>query len=67
MDDEDASAPHDNVMEFVFEGGDSEIGSLSSLGGSSVPDDADYGCLNEWGPKFTHLSEMYWWDEEGEG
>ncbi|XP_033753809.1 LOW QUALITY PROTEIN: neural-cadherin-like [Pecten maximus] len=58
--DHDLSAPpHDNVMEFAYEGGDSDLGSLSSLHTSSSGGDQDYEYLDDWGPKFSKLADMY--------
>lgn len=63
--DQDPSAPpHDSVREFVYEGGGSEAGSLSSLQTSSGYDDQDYDYLNDWGPKFSKLANLYGGDEE---
>ena len=64
--DEDQNAPpHDGVREFVFEGGGSDAGSLSSLQTSSGDGDQDYDYLNDWGPKFAKLANMYGGEEEG--
>lgn len=56
--------PHDDVREFVFEGGGSEAGSLSSLQTSSGSEDQDYDYLNDWGPKFAKLANMYGGEED---
>jgi len=63
-----AAPPHDNVMEFAFEGGDSDAGSLSSLNTSSSGGgiDQDYDYLNDWGPKFSKLADMYGLTFEGD-
>lgn len=50
--------PHDNVMEFAYEGGDTDVGSLSSLN-TSTDGDQDYNYLEDWGPKFSKLANMY--------
>ena len=65
-DNDPGAPPHDSVMEFAFEGAGSDAGSLSSLNTSSSADSADYDYLNEWGPKFTRLAEMYGAGLEGE-
>jgi hypothetical protein len=36
-----------------------KIGSLSSLNTSTSGGDQDYDYLNEWGPKFAKLADMY--------
>lgn len=64
VDHDPGAPPHDAVMEFAFEGAGSDAGSLSSLNTSSSSDNADYDYLNEWGPKFVRLAEMYGAGEE---
>ena len=58
-DKDEGAPPHDSVMEFAWEGAGSDAGSLSSLNTSNSADTADYDYLNEWGPKFTRLAQMY--------
>lgn len=59
-DNDDNAPPFDNVREFVYEGSGSDAGSLSSLNTSSGSDgDNDYDALNNWGPKFAKLADMY--------
>lgn len=58
--DEDPGAPpYDTLMELNYEGGGSSAGSLSSLNTSSSGGDQDYDYLNNWGPKFAKLADMY--------
>ena len=57
-DDDPNSPPYDTPIGFDFEGGGSSVGSLSSLNTSSSGDQ-DYDYLNEWGPKFAKLADMY--------
>jgi hypothetical protein len=58
--DEDPEAPpFDTLIAFDTEGGGSDAGSLSSLGSSSSDASQDYDYLNEWGPKFARLADMY--------
>lgn len=45
-------------MEFAYEGGDTDVGSLSSLN-TSTDGDQDYNYLEDWGPKFSKLANMY--------
>ena len=51
--------PHDNVMEFAFEGCGSDAGSLSSLNTASSDNEQEYNYLEDWGPKFAKLANMY--------
>ncbi|XP_061183428.1 neural-cadherin-like [Saccostrea echinata] len=51
--------PHDTLHDFEYEGEGSDAGSLSSLNTSSSGGDQDYDFLNEWGPKFSKLADMY--------
>jgi cadherin 4 type 1 (R-cadherin) len=46
-------------MEFAYEGGDSDAGSLSSLNTHSSDGDQDYNYLEDWGPKFAKLANMF--------
>ncbi|GFN86028.1 neural-cadherin [Plakobranchus ocellatus] len=59
-DGDEGAPPYDAVREYAFEGGDSDAGSLSSLNTSSSGDnDHEYDYLNDWGPKFSRLANMY--------
>lgn len=57
-DDDQNSPPYDTTHDFNYEGGSSDAGSLSSLNTSSSGSQ-DYDYLNEWGPKFAKLADMY--------
>ncbi|XP_052798901.1 neural-cadherin-like [Mya arenaria] len=57
-DDDPSSPPYDVPHNFDYEGGNSDAGSLSSLNTSSSGSQ-DYDYLNEWGPKFARLADMY--------
>lgn len=59
-DDNDQDSKHG----YDYEGGNSQAGSLSTLGSSSSGD-LDFGYLNDWGPRFKKLADLYG-DEDDE-
>ncbi|XP_071785719.1 neural-cadherin-like isoform X1 [Asterias amurensis] len=50
---------NDTMRDFDYEGEGSSAGSLSSLNSSSSDGDQNYDYLNDWGPPFKKLADMY--------
>ncbi|XP_004626098.1 cadherin-5 [Octodon degus] len=60
--------PYDTLHIYDYEGSESIVESLSSLGTDSNDSDIDYDFLNDWGPRFKMLAELYGsspWEELG--
>ncbi|KAG5675458.1 hypothetical protein PVAND_005362 [Polypedilum vanderplanki] len=51
--------PFDDLRNYAYEGGGSTAGSLSSLQSGTDDEAHDYEYLNEWGPRFDKLANMY--------
>ncbi|XP_041077645.1 cadherin-5-like [Polyodon spathula] len=51
--------PYDTLHIYGYEGSESLAGSLSSLESASSDSDLDYDFLNDWGPRFNTLAELY--------
>ncbi|KAM6916077.1 cadherin-5 [Xenentodon cancila] len=51
--------PYDTLHIYGYEGPESLAGSLSSLESSSTGSNLDYDFLNDWGPRFRALAELY--------
>ena len=62
-DDDPNMPPYDSVREYEQEGGGSQAGSLSSLGSSSSGDQ-DFSYLNNLGPPFRKLADLYGGNDE---
>uniref|UniRef100_A0ACB8EAD7 Cadherin-15 n=1 Tax=Sphaerodactylus townsendi TaxID=933632 RepID=A0ACB8EAD7_9SAUR len=54
-----AVPPYDTALIYDYEGDGSAGGSLSSILSSMADEDQDYDYLNEWGPRFRRLAELY--------
>ncbi|KAM7146507.1 cadherin-5 isoform 1-T2 [Macrochelys suwanniensis] len=51
--------PYDTLHIYGYEGAESIAESLSSLESGSSDSDIDYDFLNDWGPRFKMLAELY--------
>ncbi|XP_034145088.1 cadherin-20 [Esox lucius] len=51
--------PYDSLQTYAYEGEGSVADSLSSLQSSCSNTDHEYDYLNNWGPRFKKLAEMY--------
>ncbi|CAK8682675.1 unnamed protein product [Clavelina lepadiformis] len=58
-DSDDLKLAYDSLQMYAYEGEGSEAGSLSSLCTSSVDEDQNYDYLQQWGPRFSRLSNIY--------
>ncbi|KAM3928467.1 cadherin-9-like isoform 2-T2 [Leptodactylus fuscus] len=55
--------PYDSLATYAYEGNDSIAESLSSLESLEADENHDYQYLNDWGPQFKKLANMYGGDE----
>nr|XP_004666012.2 cadherin-15 [Jaculus jaculus] len=51
--------PYDTALIYDYEGDGSVAGTLSSILSSLVDEDQDYDYLQDWGPRFARLADMY--------
>ncbi|XP_067258180.1 cadherin-5 [Chanodichthys erythropterus] len=51
--------PYDTLHIYGYEGSESLAGSLSSMDSSSSGSNLDYDFLNDWGPRFRTLAQLY--------
>lgn len=51
--------PYDSLQTYAYEGEGSVAESLSSLQSGTSSKDQDYDYLNDWGPRFRTLADMY--------
>ncbi|XP_039619220.1 cadherin-15 isoform X1 [Polypterus senegalus] len=51
--------PYDTALIYDYEGDGSMAGSLSSIATGSSDGDHDYDYLNDWGPRFKKLADLY--------
>ncbi|KAM5262842.1 cadherin-5 [Ctenodactylus gundi] len=54
-----AGPPYDTLHIYGCEGSESVVESLSSLSTNSSDSDVNYDFLNDWGPRFKMLAELY--------
>lgn len=58
--DQDTSVPpYDSLQTYAYEGQGSPAGSISSLGSAGIHSEQDYTFLEDWGPEFHKLAELY--------
>ncbi|KAK6292890.1 hypothetical protein J4Q44_G00363910 [Coregonus suidteri] len=51
--------PYDSLQTYAYEGQGSPTGSISSLDSPGTHSERDYNYLDDWGPEFQKLAELY--------
>ncbi|XP_043190768.1 DE-cadherin-like isoform X2 [Amphibalanus amphitrite] len=59
VDRDEQAWPSDDCRNYAYEGGGSSAGSLSSLNSGTDDNDLNFDILNEFGPRFRKLADMY--------
>ncbi|XP_062859752.1 cadherin-18 isoform X2 [Trichomycterus rosablanca] len=58
--DQDTSVPpYDSLQTYAYEGQGSSAGSISSIGSPGIHSEQDCNVLDDWGPEFQKLAELY--------
>uniref|UniRef100_A0A8D0G6Q3 Cadherin 11 n=1 Tax=Sphenodon punctatus TaxID=8508 RepID=A0A8D0G6Q3_SPHPU len=59
VDNDPTAPPYDSIQIYGYEGRGSVAGSLSSLESATTDSDLDYDYLQNWGPRFKKLADLY--------
>ena len=51
--------PPDEIHQYFYEGNGSVAGSLSSLASTTESEEQNYDYIDDWGPRFKKLANMY--------